>query len=177
MPRMGYEEEEKMKLMTGNFCGRIKFFDEFHGDCVVIGNWIFYEDGAMRERSVGFSTPLMEPPENERECAKNILVFTEAKLQLAREEFDNFKNQLKQRCQLIAEQGDCNNPLSPPSTEDIQKLENLKIKVMSWQKRLKKTRKDFEATTPAYVKKRAKRCGENRSKTIDVAVAIEKIEV
>src|SRR4030042_4610839 len=87
---------------------RCKKFDDAHGDYVVIGHWIFYEDGAHREKNP--YGPLVEPPENERECCQMIVQFAEAKLQLARDEFNNLKFELQQRCQQISAMGNVNNP-------------------------------------------------------------------
>jgi hypothetical protein len=177
-----FEAMQKMANFGSDYCKRIAFFDQFHLDgdpdgFVCVGEWIFFADGAVREKSVGFSTPLEDVPKDPMEATKRILIFTEARLKLSREEFEVFKNKLKQKCWQIESQGNCNRPTKPPTGDDINALKLLQIKVNKWQRKLAAARKKQQGLTPKHIIERNEYCEENRCKTAEVLNEIEKIEI
>lgn len=70
---------------------RIKQFNNAHGNFVVSGSWIYFEDGACRE--VNPLGALMDTPTDARTRAKKICYYWTVKLALAAAEFDHYKNQ------------------------------------------------------------------------------------
>jgi len=154
---------------------RIKKFDDAHGDFVVVDGWILYEDGAQRE--VNPWGAMCEPPLDDCKCSKIILNFCEAKMNLAREEFQVHKQNLTTQCRVIAEQGNCNRPTQPPSKEAVEKLKELRKKVLCWQKRLNKAREAVENNKPERLTVRDVACEQNRQKAANAMAEIEEIKI
>ena len=97
-------------------------FDKKHGDFVVYGEQILYQDGAMRECSVfGLSC---EPPKNPVKCQELIIRFWELKLGLAVEEFVVRKHMLLRRAKAAALKLE-----SQVSDEEVLFLKELQKKV------------------------------------------------
>jgi hypothetical protein len=154
---------------------RIKKFDDAHGDFVVVDNQILYEDGAQRDLNP--YGVLCEPPLDDKECIKRIIKFREARMNLAREQFQVFKNNLAMQCSIATKQGNCNNPPQPPSAEAVARLKEIRKKVLHWQGKLTAARKKLEETIPENIKQRNDYCEQNRQKATDVMLEIESIEI
>jgi len=104
---------------------RVRTFDEKHGDFVVFDNWIYFQDGGIRELNP--FGPLMEPPTNPIECQKKIVWFWEKKLELAVEEFSVTKRSMLAFVRAF----DPRFSVPRPSPERLQLLKNLKKKVVA----------------------------------------------
>jgi hypothetical protein len=120
---------------------------------------------------------LAEAPNDPQKCAKRIIEYLEIKLNLAREEFQVFKNKLTAHLRIVLEQRDCNNPPSPPSDEAVAKLKELQKKVNHLQGKLTAARKKLEEAIPKHITKRNEFCEENRSKAVSISAEIENIKI
>ena len=86
-----------MNAIDNNYgaAGRINAFDRRNGGknaSAVLGEWIYYSNGAKREcEPLGL---LQDPPENEFERLTNIACFHQARLKQAIHQFDTLKEQL-----------------------------------------------------------------------------------
>lgn len=154
----------------------IEEFDKKHGsDCVCWNGWLLYSDGATRERNpLG---ALCDVPRDPQEAARLKLKFVEIRTQLARDEFNNLKNNLQSHCQVLVSQGVCSNPLSPPSASTVASLKELRKKVLLWQGKLTAARKNLEANKPEYLKQQEKACELNRQKNAEIMSEIESIKI
>ena len=155
---------------------RIEEFDQRHGsDCVCWEGCLLYSDGSYRDRDP-FGI-LAEPPRDPKKLAERIVAFFEIKLNLAREEFSVYKDNLAMQCRIVTEQRNCNNPPQPPSAEAVAQLKELQKKVHHWQGKLTAARKKLEESIPEHIVKRNEYCEENRSKAASISAEIENIKI
>jgi hypothetical protein len=125
---------------------RLQEFHKLHGDCVVINDWIVFEDGAIREtNSMGL---WKEPPVDIYEKNKLIVRFHQAKLTLALDEF----NTLKKNLMFSAQAGLMNGcPCTPPE-EQKEALKMLKDKVNVCKKKLDDANELLLQSKPDWLK-------------------------
>jgi hypothetical protein len=155
---------------------RIKLFDNTHGpDFIIVDRTILYADGAFRDLNP--YGVLAEPPLDEKKCNESILKFIEAKYNLAREEFQVFKNNLRLCCENAKKYPNCSNPPQPPSAEAVAKLKELQKKVHHWQGKLTAARKKLEESIPEHIVKRNEFCEETRRKATSISAEIENIKI
>jgi hypothetical protein len=153
---------------------RVKEFDVRHGEDSVVFNvgWLLFGNGAMRE--INPMGPLIEPPEDNYKRAKLVVRYHEIKLNLAAEEFNLLKHNLKLHAKVGLKERFCP---PPPPQEEIERLKQLKKKVQKWQRKLEKSHKELENSKPAQLVERDKTNEGNRRANEDLLGEVERIEV
>jgi hypothetical protein len=132
-----------------NMESRVAAFDRAHGDSVVDGCFILFEDGALRETAAyGL---LRDPSSNDWERQKAILKYWKLKLSIAEEEFQTAKEGYEAAAGLRP--GFCGMvPNIPETKEEVnQTLEALQKEVHRIRIKIKKTMIRIEAATPAAI--------------------------
>jgi hypothetical protein len=148
----------------------IEKFHEVHGECVEHKGMLFFIDGACRENSTFGG--MTEPPENEQQKAKAILLFWKIKLNYAVTRFDEKKQALLWAAQAAARDG-----ASAPPESELEELKALKKEVQKCQKAANEAAQTVEDSVPESVRQRETFFEEQRQKGQQFANKLAKIEV
>lgn len=151
----------------------IEFFREFdrqHGDAVVMGNWLLYCDGALRELTAVGAT--IEPPRDNIERRKLIVKYREVKLELAVEEFRVLKRELIRKGKQAVKGVE-----NAPTEDDVKKLKELQSKVRKCQVLLADEKKELNRLIKPYNPELEKEEAAVMARKRDILSEIQKLEV
>ena len=144
-------------------------FDEVHGDYVIIGERLIFQDGAWRDNQPGCGS-YWEPTEgDEYERACNILKFWETKLKKATNAFYDLKRIL--RCKSESRN------LRNPTSDEIAELRQLHKEVRQLKDAVEMAEAEVEKTLPQQQRERLARDESLRAEGASIAEEIEALEV
>lgn len=147
-------------------------FDAEHGEFIIRDNHLIFEDGAARENSV--PAMLFDPPSDEHECAKRIVLFHKIRLERAVTEFDDLKRGLTKFTKRNL--GDRRVP-GPPPFEQLNELKRLRTIVRDRQEALQHAEAQVEATIPKEQLAREKQRAERRAENENFLGQLEQIQI
>lgn len=160
-------------MAINNINAVIKEFDTTHGECVVSGEWLIYEDGASREISP--YGVMISPPKDDYERHQRIFRFHKVRFDLAVQQFDQEKLALEINIKTNLRQKNCPNP---PSVEKAtQYLKKLRIVVANRKVALQEAEEQLDAVTPKRISSHARIDAENRQRNQQIINALQDIEI
>ena len=149
---------------------------EVNENVVVVGDWLLFPNGTMRENSTIKSAVTKKPADAHEKCRLQVL-FWQKKLELSVAEFDDKKATLlgnvKHRLTQDRNPGGC--PME--TTEAVGLLNTLKSKVQHCQDMLAEAEENLEEVTPPQLTKTRDIAEQNRQRLGDFVSAIENIEI
>lgn len=129
---------------------RIEQWDARHGaDGFVVGGWVLFSDGAMRENS--HMGAMVEPPAKPWERAKAQLRYWEARLQAATSAFGSMKANLRQQAKNALKDAGSRTPPSPPSDAQLQELLTQQEAARLLQQKVAAARENVSRNRPSHL--------------------------
>lgn len=145
-----------------------KEFNEAHGnDFTVIGNWLYFSDGAIRENKPQYGQ--IQEPTDPYEKACNILVYWETKLRRATNQFFDLKKVLHKK----ASEPKMRNPLR----SEIDELKSLHKKVQQLKEQTEMAEAEVQKTMPQDRKNYEARVEKNHTEGEKILEQLSKFEV
>lgn len=147
-------------------------FDAEHGDNpICLNGWLYFSDGCYREvNPLGARVTPTDPYQR----AKLVVKYWELKVDLALEEFTNFKQKL------LFFTNNCHNRqicAPPPENDAIAKLESLKLKVQDYRLELQQAEENVKNNKPDEMVRREEVNDQLRKKCEDVLEKIRAVEI
>ncbi|MCC6127286.1 MAG: hypothetical protein IT426_20175 [Pirellulales bacterium] len=155
---------------------RIGYFDSKHGnDCIPIGGWLIFSDGAMRD--IDPLGPFMEPPFDRQERLRIQITYQEEMLRRAIDRFEEYKrivvNEAKNNLteQVVTPPPPCDERLA------VNNLKRFKANVWLMKRRLDELKQELDASKPPVRALREATAFVNKEKNAKFLEAVNKIEV
>ena len=155
---------------------RVQEFDDRHGNFVFLGPMpgsLLFEDGAFRECSPYGA--LREPPDDPYERAKLIVRYWTVKRDLARDEFQQFRTEMKNLAQAALNQAVA--MVLPSESETRKQLNKLKAKATITQRKLDKALQELEANRPAWMVEREEQNRKHRQAAQELLATVQSVEI
>ena len=163
-----------MDTMDTGVVGRVRAFDDEHGDSIQYEGWIFYSDGAARETNP--QGVLKSPPTDPWELAKKIASFRELVYAYAADKFRTAKQQAGANLRgALSYQGRCGAP--PDAQVAVAELEELRDAARSARDKFTAAQKAVEAAKPDHLKAREDQDAGHRQATEKLLGDIDRIEI
>lgn len=159
---------------TQGINARIKAFDNLHGNVVVDGGFLLFEDGAARE--VNPLGRLMGPPTDSLQLATRIARYWKVKLDLAVEEFDHYRQHHLTAAKIAVGQQAVPAPLEQKE-KILAHLKELQKKVRHCQKQLEKAEAQVQEHQPQRIQQMAEQNEAFRLEAENLITEIQSIEL
>jgi hypothetical protein len=130
---------------------RREFFAK-HGNCVKLGDWILFEDGAKAEDGGSLYGQLVDPPADRYERQKLIVRYW----QLLTKHFEGKHRHLHHEMQLVASTR-AREGRNAPDDHELKPLRDLTAEVAACRKQLKIAERRLKNYTPDSVREQEKR--------------------
>lgn len=161
---MLFEDPQKTHLT------RVEQFDNYHGESIMIGSWIYFHDGARRE---AFSYGLLQDvPANNFERCQNIVRYREQRLRRATAAFEKLREVLHHRAKNAFA-----NAMSPPPPASLVELKTLKREVAKCERELIAARSELEKHKPPHLQRLSASASHNRQASEEFLTAMKSIDV
>jgi len=155
----------------------LREFEDRHGGrdkAVVIGQYVYYPDGAIRENVGVLAGMDLEPPTDRIQRARRILRYREELLRRAVRDFDRMKRELLS--QVITSPSRVSVPPPPDQAEAVATLKHFQAIVLQRQKEVDEISEIVYGKTPEQLEMDAA-AGRNHAANREFAKAIQAIEV
>lgn len=137
---MFFEDPKKTHLT------RTEQFDNFHGESIAVGSWVYFHDGARRE---AFSYGLLQDvPRSDYERCQNIVVYREQHFRRATAAFEQLRQVLHNRGQIALANGS-----PPPPQSSLDALKELQRNMRKCERKLIAAQSELEKHKPSHLRR------------------------